>query len=98
MLFRLPQITQLLLSPPVKPSVPTTAGVLQVPLGKSRLALAKLLAALISTNTQSLNQALAEANTLTILLDLFFEYSLNNFLHAQVEVIELSYSSKPKHL
>jgi len=82
---RLPQITQLLLSPPLKAPVATTAGVLQVPLGKSRLALAKLLAALISTNTSNLNQALAEANTLTILLDLFFEYSLNNFLHAQVE-------------
>lgn len=60
-----------------------------MPLGKSRLALAKLLAALISTNTSNLNQALAEANTLTILLDLFFEYSLNNFLHAQVKVIEM---------
>ena len=82
---RLPQLTQLLLSPPNKPPVPTTAGVLKVPLGKSRLALAKLLAALLNTNSPSLNQALAEANTLTVLLDLFFEYSLNNFLHAQVE-------------
>ena len=82
---RLPHLTQLLLSPPSKPPVPTTAGVLKVPLGKSRLAVGKLLAALLNTNSPSLNQALAEANTMTVLLDLFFEYSLNNFLHAQVE-------------
>lgn len=82
---RLPQLTALLLAPPPKPSVTTTAGVLTVPLGKSRLAIAKLLAALLYTHSPSLNSALAEANTLTVLLDLFFEYSLNNFLHAQVE-------------
>ena len=82
---RLPQLTALLLSPPPKPSVTTTAGVLTVPLGKSRLAIAKLLAALLNTHSPGLNSALAEANTLTVLLDLFFEYSLNNFLHAQVE-------------
>ena len=58
---------------------------LSVPLGKSRLAIVKLLAALLNTHNPGLNSALAEANTLTVLLDLFFEYSLNNFLHAQVE-------------
>lgn len=82
---RLPQLTSLLLSPPLKPPVPTTAGLLQVPLGRSRLALTKLLASLLHTNSPSLNQALAEANTLTVLLDLFFEFRLNNFLHAQVQ-------------
>ena len=82
---RLSQITNILLSPPAKPAVATTAGVLQVPLGKSRLALAKLLSALINSNSPNLNKALVEANTMNVLLDLFFEYSLNNFLHAQVE-------------
>ena len=65
--------------------VNTIAGVLATPLGKSRLALAKLMAALLSTKHPALNKATAEANTLTVLLDLFFNYSLNNFLHAQVE-------------
>ena len=32
-----------------------------------------------------MNKAVAEANIATILLDLFFKYSLNNFLHAQVK-------------
>ena len=82
---RLPQLTSLLLSPPYKPPVSTTAGVLAVPLGRSRLAITKLLAALLNTNSPSLNKALAEANTLTVLLDLFFSYNLNNFLHAQVQ-------------
>ena len=58
---------------------------LATPLGKSRLALAKLMAALLNTKHPALNKATAEANTLTVLLDLFFKYSLNNFLHAQVE-------------
>ena len=85
LLPRLPQLTSLLVSPPHKPPVPTTAGLLQVPLGRSRLALTKLLASLLNTNSPSLNKALAEANTLTVLLDLFFEFRLNNFLHAQVQ-------------
>jgi len=82
---RLPQMTALLINPPYKPPVHTTCGVLNVPLGRSRLSLAKLFAALLSTNHPPLNSALAQANTATVLLDLFFEYSLNNFLHAQVE-------------
>ena len=82
---RLPQLTSLLLSPPYKPPVSTTAGVLAVPLGRSRLAITRLLAALLNTNNPSLSKALAEANTLTVLLDLFFSYNLNNFLHAQVQ-------------
>ena len=82
---RLPQLTSLLVSPPYKPPVPTTVGVLAVPLGRSRLAITKLLASLLNTNSPSLNKALVEANTLTVLLDLFFTYNLNNFLHAQVQ-------------
>jgi len=82
---RLPQITSLLINPPYKPPVHTTCGVLKVPLGKTRLSLARLFSALLSTNVPPLNAAFAQANTSTVLLDLFFEYSLNNFLHAQVE-------------
>ena len=46
---------------------------------------AKLIAVLLSTNDLDINQKLKECNTVNILLDLFFKYSLNNFLHAQVE-------------
>jgi len=82
---RLPQLTSLLICPPHKPSITTTAGLLQVPLGRSRLAVTKLLAALLATSHPPLNTALVAANTTTVLIDLFFEYSLNNFLHAHVE-------------
>ena len=44
-----------------------------------------MLATLLATSHPPLNLAIAQANTATILLDLFFKYSLNNFLHAQVE-------------
>ena len=46
---------------------------------------AKLIAVLLSTNNLDINQKLKECNTVNTLLDLFFRYSLNNFLHAQVE-------------
>ena len=81
----LPQITYLLINPPHKPPVPTTMGVLKVPLGRVRLSLAKLVSTLLSTNHGPLNSALVKADTLTVLLDLFFEYSLNNLLHTEVE-------------
>ena len=42
---------------------------------------------MLATNHPPVNKAVAEANIATILLDLFFKYSLNNFLHAQVENI-----------
>ena len=40
---------------------------------------------MLATNHPPVNKAVAEANIATILLDLFFKYSLNNFLHAQVK-------------
>ena len=81
---RLPHLNALLLSPPPKLPVRTTCGVLDQPLGRTRLSLAKLFTALLSTNHAPLNQALANTTITKILLDLFFEYKLNNFLHAQV--------------
>jgi hypothetical protein len=52
-----------------------------------RLAVAKLVAALLSTQLPGVNPALAATDTLNLLLDLFFKYSLNNFLHAQVPTL-----------
>ena len=46
---------------------------------------AKLICALLSTNNKDINLKLQELTTVNVLLDLFFKYSLNNFLHAQVE-------------
>jgi len=82
---RLNQFTDLLLNPPYKPPVRNSCGLLDPPLGRTRLSVAKLFAVLLSTNHGQLNTAMTNANVSTILLDLFFKYSLNNFLHAQVE-------------
>ncbi|XP_015119641.1 serine/threonine-protein phosphatase 6 regulatory subunit 3 isoform X2 [Diachasma alloeum] len=79
------KLQQLLLNPPPKAAVRTTAGVLDKPLGNTRLHIAKLLAALLSAESTNVFQKLAELGTFQTLLDLFFKYSWNNFLHTQVE-------------
>ncbi|XP_063987263.1 serine/threonine-protein phosphatase 6 regulatory subunit 3 isoform X2 [Diachasmimorpha longicaudata] len=81
----LEKLQQLLINPPPKPAVRTTAGVLDKPLGNTRLHIAKLVAALLSAENIDVFQKLAELGTFQTLLDLFFTYSWNNFLHTQVE-------------
>ncbi|XP_021564087.1 serine/threonine-protein phosphatase 6 regulatory subunit 2 [Carlito syrichta] len=83
---RLKDFHQLLLSPPKKEAILTTIGVLEEPLGNARLHGARLMAALLHTNTPSINQELCRLNTMDLLLDLFFKYTWNNFLHFQVEL------------
>ncbi|XP_037371035.1 serine/threonine-protein phosphatase 6 regulatory subunit 2 [Talpa occidentalis] len=83
---RLKDFHQLLLNPPKKAAILTTIGVLEEPLGSARLHCARLVAALLHTNTPSINQELCRLNTMGLLLDLFFKYTWNNFLHFQVEL------------
>ncbi|XP_028603048.2 serine/threonine-protein phosphatase 6 regulatory subunit 2 isoform X1 [Podarcis muralis] len=83
---RLKDFHQLLLHPPKAASILTTIGVLEEPLGNARLHAARLVAALLHTNTPSINQELCRLNTMELLLDLFFKYTWNNFLHFQVEL------------
>ncbi|XP_024906781.1 serine/threonine-protein phosphatase 6 regulatory subunit 2 isoform X2 [Pteropus alecto] len=83
---RLKDFHQLLLSPPKKTAILTTIGVLEEPLGNARLHGARLMAALLHTNTPSINRELCRLNTMGLLLDLFFKYTWNNFLHFQVEL------------
>ncbi|KAE8593954.1 hypothetical protein XENTR_v10019384 [Xenopus tropicalis] len=82
----LPQFHQLLTDPPKKQSLQTTWGILDPPLGNTRLHVVKLLASIINANNKVLNQELIELDTLNTMLDLYFKYMYNNFLHAQVEV------------
>uniref|UniRef100_A0A8C9YTQ2 Protein phosphatase 6, regulatory subunit 2a n=1 Tax=Sander lucioperca TaxID=283035 RepID=A0A8C9YTQ2_SANLU len=77
---------QLLLDPPKKSAILTTVGVLEQPLGNARLHVARLVAALLQTNALSICQELCNLSTMDLLLDLFFKYSWNNFLHFQVEL------------
>ncbi|XP_063164901.1 serine/threonine-protein phosphatase 6 regulatory subunit 2 isoform X1 [Candoia aspera] len=83
---RLKDFHQLLLHPPKVASILTTIGILEEPLGNARLHGARLMAALLHTNTPSINQELCRLNTMDLLLDLFFKYTWNNFLHFQVEL------------
>ncbi|XP_060545082.1 serine/threonine-protein phosphatase 6 regulatory subunit 2 isoform X6 [Pantherophis guttatus] len=83
---RLKDFHQLLLQPPKMASILTTIGILEEPLGNARLHGARLVAALLHTNTPSINQELCRLNIMDLLLDLFFKYTWNNFLHFQVEL------------
>lgn len=82
---RLEDFHNLLLKPPVKPAITFTIGCLDPPLGICRLEVAHLLTALLYTNNHAVNAKLASLGTITVLLDMFFKYSWNNFLHTQVE-------------
>jgi hypothetical protein len=84
-LGRLKDFHDLLLNPPKKPSMNTTVGTLEVPLGNTRLQVTKLFAAAIASNNLKLLQEVVSLGTFTVLLDLFFRYPWNNFLHTQVE-------------
>uniref|UniRef100_A0A1A7YHK8 Protein phosphatase 6, regulatory subunit 2a n=1 Tax=Iconisemion striatum TaxID=60296 RepID=A0A1A7YHK8_9TELE len=77
---------QLLLDPPKKSAILTTVGVLEQPLGNARLHVARLVAALLQTSVSSICQELCNLAIMDLLLDLFFKYSWNNFLHFQVEL------------
>ncbi|NXQ61024.1 PP6R2 phosphatase, partial [Anthoscopus minutus] len=83
---RLKDFHQLLLRPPKKAAILTTLGVLEEPLGNARLHGSRLIAALLHNNTPSINQELCRLGTMDLLLDLFFKYTWNNFLHFQVEL------------
>ncbi|KAL0962854.1 hypothetical protein UPYG_G00346370 [Umbra pygmaea] len=77
---------QLLLDPPKKSAILTTVGLLEEPLGNARLHVARLVAALLQTSSTGVCQELCRLTTMDQLLDLFFKYSWNNFLHFQVEL------------
>ncbi|KAJ6651398.1 hypothetical protein lerEdw1_020971 [Lerista edwardsae] len=65
---RLTDFHHLLLNPPKAASIRTTIGVLEEPLGNARLHGACLIAALLHTNTLSVNQELCRLNTMDLLL------------------------------
>ncbi|XP_075998344.1 serine/threonine-protein phosphatase 6 regulatory subunit 3 isoform X2 [Genypterus blacodes] len=83
---RLKDVHQLLLEPPKKNVMKTTWGVLDPPVGNTRLNVVRLVASLLQSNTHSINTELINLNTLGIILDMYFKYIWNNFLHIQVEI------------
>ncbi|XP_072889784.1 serine/threonine-protein phosphatase 6 regulatory subunit 3-like isoform X2 [Hemitrygon akajei] len=84
--LRLQDFHQLLLDPPKKTKMVTTWGTLDPPLGNTRVHVVKLVTSILQVNNSTVNQELMELNTLDVLLDLYFKYVWNNFLHLQVEL------------
>uniref|UniRef100_A0A673UP54 Protein phosphatase 6 regulatory subunit 1 n=1 Tax=Suricata suricatta TaxID=37032 RepID=A0A673UP54_SURSU len=83
---RLGRFHQLLLEPPELEPLRTTWGSLAPPLGNTRLHVVRLLASALSANDAALTQELLALDVPNTMLDLFFHYGFNNFLHAQVEL------------
>uniref|UniRef100_A0A452SKT5 Protein phosphatase 6 regulatory subunit 3 n=1 Tax=Ursus americanus TaxID=9643 RepID=A0A452SKT5_URSAM len=83
---RLGSFHELLLEPPKKSVMKTTWGVLDPPVGNTRLNVIRLISSLLQTNTSSINEDLMELNSIGVILDMFFKYTWNNFLHTQVEI------------
>ncbi|XP_045435680.1 serine/threonine-protein phosphatase 6 regulatory subunit 1 isoform X8 [Pipistrellus kuhlii] len=82
---RLSRFHQLLFEPLELETLRTTCGVLDPPLGNTRLHVVKLLASALSANDAALTQELLALDVPNTMLDLFFHYVFNNFLHTQVE-------------
>ncbi|CAA7394036.1 unnamed protein product [Spirodela intermedia] len=70
--------------------LPTTYGSLQPPLGKHRLKVVEFIAVLLTTGSEAAEKALIDLGAIKCILDLFFEYPFNNFLHHHVENIIVS--------
>ncbi|GAB4840672.1 hypothetical protein Ancab_021439 [Ancistrocladus abbreviatus] len=73
----------------------TTYGKLQPPLGKHRLKIVEFVSVLLSIGSEAAEKELIQLGGLRQILDLFFMYPYNNFLHHHVEnIIESCLESK----
>ncbi|XP_060085794.1 serine/threonine-protein phosphatase 6 regulatory subunit 3-like isoform X2 [Ylistrum balloti] len=83
---RLRDFHHLLTNPPKQKfcTMPTSIGTLEPPLGNTRLQIARLVSALTLTNSHSVTVELANLGTMGVLIDLYFKYCWNNFLHTHV--------------
>ncbi|KAG8385216.1 hypothetical protein BUALT_Bualt03G0019100 [Buddleja alternifolia] len=70
--------------------LPTTYGKLQPPLGKHRLKIIEFIAVLVAVSSEVVEKELICLGAVKRILELFFEYPYNNFLHHHVERIIIS--------
>ncbi|XP_026822188.1 serine/threonine-protein phosphatase 6 regulatory subunit 3 isoform X1 [Rhopalosiphum maidis] len=80
----LEHIHNVLLVPPKIESLESMGNVIEKPFGNVRLQIVRLISSLLSMHNQQINERFAQLNTIKVLLDCFFCYELNNFLHTQV--------------
>ncbi|XP_043921912.1 serine/threonine-protein phosphatase 6 regulatory subunit 3 [Protopterus annectens] len=83
---RLKNFQDLLLEPPKKRPMKTTFGILDPPVGSARINIIKLLSCLLQLSSRSINLKLIELDMPGTVLDMYFHYLWNNFLHTQVEI------------
>ncbi|XP_037744328.2 LOW QUALITY PROTEIN: serine/threonine-protein phosphatase 6 regulatory subunit 1 [Chelonia mydas] len=76
---------QLLIEPPKRPALQMSWGLLDPPLGNTRLQVVKLLGSALGAGDAGLQEELLALGALDTMLDLYFKYTYNNFLHAQLE-------------
>ncbi|XP_042407209.1 serine/threonine-protein phosphatase 6 regulatory subunit 3-like [Zingiber officinale] len=65
--------------------LPTTYGKLQPPLGKQRLKIVEFISVLLTIGSEAVEKELVQLGAIKRVIDLFFEYPFNNFLHHHVE-------------
>ncbi|KAH7841653.1 hypothetical protein Vadar_032705 [Vaccinium darrowii] len=68
----------------------TTYGKLQPPLGKHRLKIIEFISVLMTVGSEAVEKEMIHLCAVKRILDLFFEYPYNNFLHHHVEHIVMS--------
>ncbi|XP_071698242.1 uncharacterized protein [Rutidosis leptorrhynchoides] len=65
----------------------TTYGKLQPPLGKIRLKIIEFISVLMTVNSEAAEKELIRLGALRRIVELFFEYPYNNFVHHHIEQI-----------
>ncbi|XP_058099365.1 uncharacterized protein LOC131243790 isoform X2 [Magnolia sinica] len=90
MLESLGNLLKLLDISTTEPGLPTTYGKLQPPLGKHRLKIVEFISVLLTVGSEAAEKELIQLGAIQRILDLFFEYPYNNFLHHHVENIIVS--------
>ncbi|KAL3522824.1 hypothetical protein ACH5RR_015658 [Cinchona calisaya] len=68
----------------------TTYGKLQPPLGKHRLKIIEFISVLVTVSSEAAEKELLRLGAVKQIIELFFEYPYNNFLHHHVEQIMAS--------
>ena len=81
----LPRLLQALAEPPAAQPMRTSAGEIPVPLGAARLSIIKLLTNLLQVGCPELDAEMTKLKFPVVILDLFFLYRWNSFLHSQVD-------------